>query len=186
MVILFGAKWIAVFTKLKKLGKGIILLQETHSKIPKISEESRNIYDSELTEAELLISLKELKNSRSPGSDGLVVDFYKNKNWIDIKQYLINSLKYSLSKGELSIEQKRGIITLIQKKEKIRLLLKNWRPMFLLNSDYKILTKALAIRLCFELPHIINKDQTGYIKGRFIGCNIRLIEDIIIFTDKNN
>ncbi len=36
------------------------------------------------------------------------------------------------------------------------------------------------------LPHIINKDQTGYIKGRFIGCNIRLIEDIIIFTDKNN
>ncbi len=36
------------------------------------------------------------------------------------------------------------------------------------------------------LPHIINKDQTGYIKGRFIGCNIRLIEDIIIFTYKNN
>ncbi len=36
------------------------------------------------------------------------------------------------------------------------------------------------------LPHLINKDQTGYIKGRFIGCNIRLIEDIIIFIDKNN
>ncbi len=36
------------------------------------------------------------------------------------------------------------------------------------------------------LPHKINKDQTDYIKCRFIGCNIGLIEDIIIFTDKNN
>ncbi len=116
----------------------------------------------------LLVSLKELKNSRSPGS---VVEFYKYF-WIYIKQYLINSLKYSLSKGELSLEPKRGIITLIQKKEKIRLFLKNWRPITLLNSEYKILTKALANRLCFVLPHIINKDQTGYIKGRFIGCNM--------------
>jgi hypothetical protein len=35
------------------------------------------------------------------------------------------------------------------------------------------------------LPHIINEDQTGYIKGRFIGCNIRQIEDVIIHSDLN-
>ncbi len=80
----------------------------------------------------------------------------------------MNSLKYSLSKEELSIEQKRGITSLIQKKEKIRLFLQNWKPITLLNSDYIILTKALANRLCYLLPHIINKDQTGYIKGSFI------------------
>ena len=44
----------------------------------------------------------------------------------------------------------------------------------------------MANRLSKVLPHIINIDQTGYIKGRFIGCNIRIIEDILQFTDMNN
>jgi hypothetical protein len=59
------------------------------------------------------------------------------------------------------------------------------RPISLLNVDYKILTKALAQRLCTVLPHIIHEDQTGYIKGRFIGCNIRLIEDVMFYTEIN-
>ena len=75
---------------------------------------------------------------------------------------------------------------MIPKKDKNRLFLKNWRPLTLLNVDYKILAKLLSNRLCKVLPHIINEDQTGYIKGRFIGCNIRQIEDAIIFTDLNN
>jgi exonuclease III len=153
--------------------------------IPKISEEAKILCDSELTESELLDSLKAFKNGRSPGSDGLVSEFYKFF-WVDIKEYLLNSIKYSLSTGELSIEQNRGIITLIPKKDKNRLFLKNWRPITLLNSDYKILTKALANRIGYVLPNIIDEDQTGYIKGRFIGCNIRLIEDIITFTNKQN
>jgi exonuclease III len=155
------------------------------SSIPKISEESKQTCDTDLSESELLESLKGLKNGKSPGSDGLPSEFYKFF-WIDIKVYLLESLKYSLLTGELSIEQKRGIITLIPKKDKNRFYLKNWRPITLLNSDYKILTKALANRICSVLPNIIDEDQTGYIKGRFIGCNIRLIEDIITFTDKNN
>ena len=48
--------------------------------------------------------------------------------------------------------------------------------------DYKILTKVLAKRLEKVLPTITNPDQTGYIKGRFIGENIRLIQDIMFFT----
>jgi len=40
------------------------------------------------------------------------------------------------------------------------------------NVDYKILTKVLANRLEKVLPKIINPDQTGYVKGRYIGENI--------------
>ncbi len=86
----------------------------------------------------------------------------------------------------MSIEQRRGIITLIPKKDKNKLFLKNWRPITLLNTDYKILTKTLSNRLCKILPYIIDEDQTGYIKGRYIGSNIRLIEDIILFTKTHN
>jgi hypothetical protein len=87
---------------------------------------------------------------------------------------------------ELSVEQRRSIITLIPKKSKNRLFLKNWRPISLLNTDYKILTKVLSNRLSSVLPDIVDEDQTGYIKGRFIGTNIRLIEDIIHFTKIKN
>ena len=55
------------------------------------------------------------------------------------------------------------MITLLFKKGD-RTLLKNWRPVTLLNTDYKILTKALANRLHQVLPLIVNSDQTACIK----------------------
>ncbi len=62
------------------------------------------------------------------------------------------------------------------------MILKNWRPISLLNTGYKILTKSLARRIYIVLPSIINLDQTGFIKGRYIGENIRTIDDIIDYT----
>ena len=74
---------------------------------------------------------------------------------------------------------KKRFVSLIPKKKKDPLLLKNWRPISLLNTDYKLATKCLATRLEKVLPHLTESDQTGYIKGRFVGENIRLISDII-------
>jgi hypothetical protein len=152
---------------------------------PKLSQVQNMYCENDLNETEILNSLKNLKNGRTPGSDGLPPDFYKFF-WVDIKDFVINSLKYALITNELSIEQKRGIINLIPKKNKNRLYLKNWRPISLLNTDYKILAKALAFRLQNVLPSIINDDQTGYLKNRYIGQNIRLLEDISFFTDEEN
>ena len=95
---------------------------------------------------------------------------------------MINSFNYGFVKGELSISQRQGIIRLIPKKNKNLSLLKNWQPISLLNVDYKIATKALALRL----PSIISDVQTGYIEGRLIGENIRIISDIIHFTAEQN
>ena len=92
------------------------------------------------------------------------------------------SFNYAFSTGTLSISQKRGIISLIPKKNKDKCLLENLRPISLLNIDYKILTKAIAKRLEKVLPRVINPNQTGYIKGRFIGENVRLIQDIMYTT----
>ena len=99
---------------------------------------------------------------------------------------MINSFNYGFVKGELSISQRQGIIRLIPTKNKNLSLLKNWRPISLLNVDYKITTKALALRLRKVLPSIISDVQTGYIEGRFIGENIRMISDIIHFTAEQN
>ena len=62
----------------------------------------------------------------------------------------------------------------------------NWRPLTLLNTDYKIATKAIANRIKKFLPKIINCSQTGFIKGRYIGENIRLIQETIEMLEKEN
>ena len=82
---------------------------------------------------------------------------------------MVQSLNYAFKHEHLNITQKQGIIKVIPKKRKDRSYLENWRPLSLLNVDYKIATKAIAHRISKVLPTIINEDQTGYVKGRYIG-----------------
>lgn len=123
--------------------------------------------------------------NKSPGSDGLPAEFYRIF-WNDISDYLLNSFHYAYLRGQLSVSQKRGIIKLIPKKDTELYFVKNWRPISLLNCDYKIAAKAIAIRLKRVLPKLIDNDQTGFLKGRFIGENIRLIDATINYTSFKN
>ena len=149
--------------------------------LPKLSDVQRTQCEGLMTENELLKSIKYFKNNKTPGTDGLTAEFYKFF-WQDIKHVLLASINYALTYGKLSVEQRRGIISLLPKKDKDRLYLKNWRPITLLNVDYKILAKALGNRINSFLPSLIDEDQTGYVKNRFIGNNIRIIEDILMYT----
>jgi exonuclease III len=153
--------------------------------IPKITEENKQQCDMEITIHETGIALKDLQNGKSPGSDGFTPDFYKFF-WLDIKEVVFESIVYASQNNQLSIDQKRGIINLIPKKDKDPRLLKNWRPISLLNTDYKIITKILANRIKKVLPTVINPDQVAYLKKRFIGQNIRTIFDIMGYTKLND
>jgi len=64
--------------------------------------------------------------------------------------------------------------------------LKNWRPITLLNVDYKIASKVIAKRIEPILPSLIHLDQTGFMKGRYIGENIRLIANVMEQRKKFN
>jgi hypothetical protein len=135
---------------------------------PKISNVKSDLCEKNITLQEVGRALKDLKNGKSPGTDGFTADFYKFF-WMKLQTLVLNSLLCVHNMGELSTEQKRGIINLIPKKDKDIRLLKNWRPISLLNTDYKILTKCLATRLKLVLPDVINEDQVAYLKDRFIG-----------------
>ncbi len=152
---------------------------------PKLGETEKKLCEGLLTMEECIHTVKSMANGKSPGTDGLTVEFYKHF-WSKIGTFVIESLNYAFEKGELSVDQRRGIITLLPKKGKKRILLKNWRPISLLNTDYKILTKCLAFRLKEVLPTIIDPDQTGFLKGRYIGENIRTISDLIDYTSIKN
>ncbi len=158
-------------------------LQQTflEAGVNKLEDEDQVICDQELTMDELGEALQSLPNNKTPGSDGFNADFYKFW-WPHIKELVLDSFTSALRSGHLSIDQRRGVITLLPKKSKDTRFLKNWRPISLLNTDYKILTKLLAIRVQRVIPYIINPDQVGYIKGRYIGQNIRTIIDMIQYT----
>ena len=64
--------------------------------------------------------------------------------------------------------------------------LNNYRPPSLTGVDYKILTYILAERVQKVLKQITNTDQKGFIKGRFIGYNIRLVQDTIEYAKMQN
>ena len=122
-----------------------------------------------------------MDSDKTPGTDGLPSEFYK-VFWDELADILIGALNYSHENGELPMSQRRGIIKLIPKKDAELNLIKNWRPLTVLNCDYKIATKALANRIKPFLQKLISHDQTGFIKNRFTGENIRLIDGVIKYT----
>ena len=85
-------------------------------------------------------------------------------------------MSHALDKGELSTVQKRGIITVVHKGGD-RNNLGNWRPISLLNTDYKIFSKVISLRIQKVMDILINNLQKGFLKGRNISELIRLIDD---------
>ena len=150
--------------------------------IAPLKKEEQQLCEGLVSVNECANALTEFKNAKSPGIDGFSAEFYKFF-WPELGTEMVSSFNHAFRSGTLSISQRRGIISLIPKKNKDKTLLDNLRPISLLNVDYKILTKTLAQRLEKVLPTVINPDQTGYVKGRFIGENVRLIRDIMFFTE---
>ena len=106
--------------------------------------------------------------------------------WTDIGIFILRSLNYGYRSGSLSVTQKQGIITCLPKPNKSRENLKNWRPISLLNVIYKMASAVISNRLKIVLHNLIHEDQKGFIAGRFIGENIRLIYDVLFETKNQN
>ena len=129
-----------------------------NSEIPKLTNDEARICDRKLTVDECYKSLQLFESNKSPGNDGLTAQFYRTF-WHTLGNLMVDSLNYSYDYGELSNSQKEAIITLIEKKDKDKQDLSNWRPISLINVDVKIGSKAIAKRLENVLPNIIHYNQ---------------------------
>ena len=97
-----------------------------NSEIPKLTNNEARICDGKLTVDECYKSLQLFESNKSPGNDGLTAEFYK-AFWHTLGNLMVDSLNYSYDHGELSNSQKEAIITLIEKKDKDKPDLSNWR-----------------------------------------------------------
>lgn len=80
---------------------------------------------------------------------------------------------------------KRGSISILYKK-KDRRDMRNYRPITLLNCDYKILTRILTMRLKEVMHEIVSPENTGFSPGRFIGENSILTKLIQAYLDEED
>jgi hypothetical protein len=153
--------------------------------VPKLSQEESGSLEGPLTYQEAHNALKKMNNDKSPGSDGFTVEFFKFF-FIDIGAFLVRSANEGFANNKLSATQRQGVIISIPKDDKPKQYLKNWRPISLLNTAYKIVSASISNRLKSVLPNIIYEDQKGFMKGRYMGENIRKIYDVIKYTESEN
>ena len=146
--------------------------------IPTFSALDNQVISTAITEEEIVSYLQKANKNKAPGLDGLSVEFY-----LAYKDVLITELasiyNHCLDSGELPNSWSEAKIVLKLKEGKDPTLVKSYRPISLLNTDYKILTGILARRLNEVICKCINPDQSGFIKGRQIGLNIRKAINII-------
>ena len=150
----------------------------------KLTQQQKELLDSEVTEDEITQAIKSLARGKSPGTSGFSVDIYI-VFWLRLKEHFISFVQHMLKHRMLSQTARRGIITLIPKSGHNLKHVKNWRPIVLFNTEYKVISKIFAQRLKTVLPDLISTDQTGFVAGRNISDNLRKILDAVEYTNQH-
>ena len=135
-----------------------------------------------VSEEEVLAAINELNENKSPGNDGISAEFYKTFKLI-LTPLLCMVYNTLLLRGELPESFRAGIVTLMYKNKGDLDNLKNWRPISLLNVDYKIFTKIFKNRLKKNATQIINNLQSCGPGDRSIinnALNLKTIQEYVI------
>ena len=122
--------------------------------LTKIDQEDVKKLDGEITEGEVSVTLKNTRNNVAPGPGGFGGAFYKIF-WKYFKWVVVGAIREIYENRELPISQRLGIIALIPKSDKDQRFIKNWRPLTLLETFYKLISATLANRIKPVLDTII-------------------------------
>ena len=114
--------------------------------LPQVSSNNNNILTSPITKKELIDIISKLPNNKAPGPDGISYEFYKEKQQL-LLPFLLKTFNNILSNATIPSSWKTSSIILIPKKSNDKHLIKNWRPIALINADCKLFMKILANRL---------------------------------------
>ena len=151
---------------------------------PRLSEEESLECEGPVTKDECKNALAKMARNKTAGVSGFSAEFFAFF-WAELGEIIVEYYNDARDRKELFITHRRGILTLIPKKGDQRML-KNKRPICLLDVVYKILAKVLANRLAGVISKLVHENQTGFIKGRYIGENVRLIADITSYCNMDD
>ena len=152
--------------------------------IPTLDPADSETCDLPISIEELDQAVKQLNKNKTPGLDGLTSEFYLCF-WPMLKNDLFQVLQKSIQHQSLPTSCRRAVITLLPKQGDLQEI-SNWRPVSLLNTDYKILAKALANRLKNVIGDVVHLDQCYAVPERSIYDNINVIRDSIMYANHSD
>jgi hypothetical protein len=126
---------------------------------------------------EVMSAMMGMKKDVAPGPNGFGASFF-HRFWNLIKdRYYAMFLDFH--RGDLEIRRLNyGVITLVPKVQDANNI-KQYRPICLLNVDYKGFTKVLTDRLTPVAKKVVGKNQTGFIKGRNILEGVVILHEVL-------
>ena len=149
-------------------------------RIKKVTNSMRYKMDEDITIEELDKYVKSHLNKKlkSPGPDGIPYEFILTL-WSDLRRLIYNIIRWMFKNKIMPEKLPEGLIVFLPKKGKDQSILKNLRPLTLLNTLYKIASGILAERIKGILPKIISRDQYGFVNGRQAADLIQLAKELI-------
>ncbi|XP_039119691.1 uncharacterized protein LOC120255989 [Dioscorea cayenensis subsp. rotundata] len=145
--------------------------------LPTLTYDQQTFLSKTVTKDEIYATLLSLPVGKSPGPDGMNVEFYKFF-WNDLEKHLVPAILYFFEKVVMPGAWGRTYITLIPKREHPKFV-SDFRPISLCNVAYKIVTKILANRLKNVIACLVGKEQCGFVPGRSPVDNIIAVQEMI-------
>ncbi|KAF8827360.1 hypothetical protein HHX47_DHR5000756 [Lentinula edodes] len=167
-----------------------------------LSKDEQRELEETFTEQKVLEAIKKGDNGKAPGCDGFIYEFWKNwvtentvikvsketgknqKITVNIVKILTRIFNDIEANGMKEKEFSKGTMFLLYKNKGEKNEAKNYRPITLLNTDYKIMTKAIATELGNVAPKLIHENQTGFIPGRGLFDNVQLSHMLISYCEQ--
>ena len=135
--------------------------------MPTLNTEEANLCDLESSENECWLTLNKMSKNKAPGPDGFPAEFYMTF-WDELKSLFLSCIIYLILVGEISPTQSQGINTLIPKKGENPISPSSYRPITLLNCDYKLISKLVNNRIKRFLKTLTHSYQSRFVKGRYL------------------
>ena len=143
-----------------------------------VSKYTYDSMDENISSDEVLAAISHGKHGVAPGISGFSREFYQSFSK-ELIGFIMNYIQFTEQIGILSENQRIGVITLLPKGQKDKKTLKNWRPITLLSTLYKIISGVIGNRFKKFLPQVIDLGQKGFVDGRYMGEVTRLLYDTI-------
>ena len=150
-------------------------------KFEKVTPDENYVMEAPIQKEEIHLAIKQLNNEKCPGIDGIPIEWYK-KFYPHIIETLLDLYTEVEKRGILHSTARDTVISLMDKANRDMQKLKNWRPLNLLECDYKVYAKVIANRLQLVMNKLVHQDQCRFMKGRNIAQNITDLNSVIEFA----
>eukprot|EP00122_Pirum_gemmata_P016138 Pgem_evm1s15081 len=158
--------------------------KQDFNRIKKLTKIQKESLSKNITEDEIFKNLNNMNGDKAPGIDGIPAKVYQ-VFWDILKEFLIPLITNIFENKEVSDEFGVGIVILIFKKGD-RNNIANYRPITLLNTDYKLFMKILTDRIVPVLSDLISPGQSCNVPGRTISDNIKYVQTKVWAMSRNN